>query len=248
MSHCQQWKSCVPLFCHLFLSFLQHCSIWQHSTFAVQILVCGEQTDAIQMHLTPFIQRSVKSQWDLSHGQFMNCPFYFMYQEPFMESCYAVSLTGLPQQRIRTQNKCWKCLDFSLCWDEMAQPGIDSERTNPPSKTETSKDGHEEETVPVVETAVVAWFTIIHTNDCYKIPSQGTIFGSHVSEVILLILRRKEWKAEGNIYIFLKMQCQKTTNTVCKFKESNVEIFATTTAWFSSLRRCTPHCQQQNKF
>lgn len=71
---------------------------------------------------------------------------------------------------------------------------------NPLSKTETSKEGHEEETVPVAEAALVAWFTIIHTNDCYKIPSQGTIFGSHVSEVILLILRRKEWKAEGNIF------------------------------------------------
>lgn len=38
MSPCQQWKSCVPLFCRLFFSFFQHCCIWQHSTFAVQIL------------------------------------------------------------------------------------------------------------------------------------------------------------------------------------------------------------------
>lgn len=38
----------------------------------------------------------------------------------------------------------------------MAQPGIDSESRNPPSKTQTSKEGHEEETVHVVETALVA--------------------------------------------------------------------------------------------
>lgn len=81
----------------------------------------------------------------------------------------------------------------------MAQPGIDSESRNPPSKTETSKEGHKGETMHVVETFLVARFTVIHTNDCYKIPPQGIIFGSHVSEVILLILGRKEWKAVGNI-------------------------------------------------
>lgn len=82
----------------------------------------------------------------------------------------------------------------------MAQPGIDSESRNPPSKTQTSKEGHEDETVHVVATALVAWFTIIHTSDCYKKPSQEAIFGSHVSAVILLILGRKEWKAEGNTF------------------------------------------------
>lgn len=47
----------------------------------------------------------------------------------------------------------------------MAQTGINSDDKNPPSKTNTPKEGPKEETMYVVEATLVAC-----TKDCYKNP------------------------------------------------------------------------------